>query len=123
MRRERFRHFSVAGIPKIPLFLSARCPVKYLFRRRRGFAHRPLALRRAILEVLERSPWQTSAEIAGCVFAFGRPMARPGWRRCSVSELSSTRRALRRLIAKGKVEVPHHRHRWRIFQLVEKARP
>lgn len=92
------------------------------FRPRRGFAGRPLALRRAILEVLERRPCQTSAEVAGCVFSFGRPMARPGWRRCSVSELTSTRRALRCLIAKGKVEVRHHRRRWRIFQLVKKAR-
>jgi hypothetical protein len=96
--------------------------VKYLFRRRRGFANRPLALRRAIIEVLERRPCQTSAEIAGCAFSFGRPMARPGWRRCTISELNSTRRALRRLIAKGKVEVRHHRRRWRIFQLAEKAR-
>jgi hypothetical protein len=96
--------------------------MKYLFRRKSGFAHKPLALRRAVLEVLERRPWQTSAEIAGCVYSHGRILARPGWRRCTVSELSATRRALRRLIAKGKVEVRHHRHRWRIFQLVEKAR-
>lgn len=35
------------------------------FRRRRGFANRPLALCRAVLEALERRPGQTSGEIAG----------------------------------------------------------
>jgi hypothetical protein len=92
------------------------------FRRRTGFANRPLALRRAILEVLERRPWQTSAEIAGCAYAFGRPMCRPGHRRCSIAELNSTRRALRRLVARGKVEVRHRRRRWKIFQLAESPR-
>ena len=96
--------------------------MKYPFRRRRGFANRPLALRRAVLEALQRRPWQTSAELAGCVYSHGRILVRPGWRRCTVSELTSTRRALRRLVAKGKVEVLHHRRRWRVFQVVEKAR-
>ncbi len=85
--------------------------------RRTGFAGRPLALRRAVLVALERRPWQTSAEIAGCCFSRGGVHARPGWRRCSVSELVSTRRALRHLIAGGKVEVRHHRNRWRVFVL------
>ncbi len=92
------------------------------FRRRRGFAGRPLALRRAVLEILERRPYQTSAELAGCIFSFGRPMARPGWRRCSVSELVSTRRALRRLVAKGRIKVLHRQRRWKIYQLVERPR-
>lgn len=88
----------------------------------RGFAGRPLALRRAVLEVLERRPGQTSGEIAGCVYSYGRPMARPGWRRCTISELSSTRRALRRLVARGRVMVLHRQRRWKIYQLTEKAR-
>jgi hypothetical protein len=95
--------------------------VTVTFRRRRGFANRPLALRRAILGVLERRPMQTSAEIAGCVFAFGRILARPGWRRCTVSELNSTRRALRRLVARGRVVVLHRRRRRNIYTLRQES--
>jgi hypothetical protein len=121
-RGGRVRHFSIFRVFRIPVFFSRETPVAVTFRRRRGFANRPLALRRAVLEVLDRRPWQTSAEIAGCVFSHGRILARPGWRRCSVSELSSTRRALRRLVAQGKVEVRHRRRCWKIFQLAESPR-
>lgn len=73
------------------------------YRPTRGFKNRPKALRRAILHILDRRDRLTSSEIAGCAFSFGRIMIRPGHRIPTQSEESSTRRALRRLVASGKV--------------------
>lgn len=71
--------------------------------RRKGFIYRPRALRRAVLLVLGRRPRLTTAEIASCCYVFGGPAARPGWRIPNQSELQATYRALRRLVASGKV--------------------
>lgn len=92
------------------------------YRRRTGFANRPLALRRAVLAVLGQRDRLTAWELASCLYCHGRPMVRPGWRLPTGAQVVSTRRALRRLIAKGRVEVAHHKRRWRVFQLVEKTR-
>jgi hypothetical protein len=88
------------------------------YKARRGFANQPLALRRAIVQILERRDMLTAADIAGCAYA-RRIMVRPGWRRCTVSELVATRRALRALVAKGRVEVLYRRRHWKIFTLRE----
>jgi hypothetical protein len=82
------------------------------FRRRTGFAGRPLALRRCIVEILKRRDRLTAFDLA-CA-AYGRRLVvRPGWQRyVPPSQLVSVRRALRRLVAKGRVKVLHRfRHR------------
>jgi hypothetical protein len=71
-------------------------------RHRNRFPYRPLGLRRAILLVLERSDRLNASELAGCCYCH-RPMARPGCRVPSDAEIVSVRRALRDLVATGKV--------------------
>lgn len=88
----------------MPLFLSGRDLLMYGPRHRNRFPYRPKGLRRAILAVLERSSDLNAAEIAGCAFSFGGPMVRPGWKIPSASQVVSVRRALRRLVATGKVK-------------------
>jgi hypothetical protein len=87
------------------------------YRPRTGFAGRPLALRRCIVEILKRRDRLTAFDLA-CA-AYGRRLVvRPGWQRyVPPSQLVSVRRALRRLVAKGKVRVIHRfRHR-KVFVL------
>lgn len=92
------------------------------FRLETGFSGKPKALRRAILEALRRRDRLTAADIAGAVYSFRRVMVRPGWRRCTVSELVCTRRALRKMVAKGLVqELPRWRRR-KLYSLSEDAR-
>jgi hypothetical protein len=71
--------------------------------RHKGFKYRPRALRRAVLLVLERRASLTTAEIASCCYFFGGPVARPGWRIPNESEMQATYRAVRRLVASGKI--------------------
>lgn len=73
-------------------------------RHRNRFPYRSKGLRRAILAVLERCSRLNAAEIASCTFCFRGPMVRPGWKIPSASEVVSVRRALRRLVASGKVK-------------------
>lgn len=69
----------------------------------KGFRYRPRALRRAVLLILERRSVLTAAEVAGCAYS-ARILARPGHRLPTEAEVVSTRRALRHLVASGKVE-------------------
>jgi hypothetical protein len=87
-----------------------------------GFSGKPKALRRAILEVLRRQGRLTAAEIAGAVYA-SRITVRPGYvgRHATTSQLVSVRRALRRMVAKGRVEVLYRRRHWKIFVLRQEA--
>jgi hypothetical protein len=87
-------------------------------RHRNKFPFRPKGLRRAVLLVLERSDRLNASEIAGCAYSFRGPLVRPGWRIPSESEVRSVRRALRHLLATGKIEMTgryrrgtHQRHR------------
>jgi hypothetical protein len=71
--------------------------------RNKGFNYRPRALRRAVLLILERRPMLTTAEIAGCAYFHGGPVARPGWRIPNEAELQATYRAVRHLVGTGKI--------------------
>jgi hypothetical protein len=92
------------------------------FRRRVGFAGQPLALRRAVLEILGRRGWLTAADIAAAVYSRRIMIRTPAWRRPTTSELVSVRRALRCLAAKGRVVVDGRYRRRKIFRLVERPR-
>jgi hypothetical protein len=91
------------------------------FRSRRGFANRPLALRRSILEVLARRDRLTAHDIAGCAYA-RRLIVRPGHvRHVTPSQLVATRRALRALVTKGKVRALRRYRRRKVFSLRQDA--
>jgi hypothetical protein len=91
------------------------------FNRQTGFAGRPLALRRTVLEILRRRDMLTAHDIAGCAFGH-RLVVRPGHRRhVTTSQLVSVRKALRALVAKGRVEVLYRRRHWKIFRLRQES--
>ena len=88
------------------------------YRPRSGFAGRPLALRRCLLEILRRRDRLTAFDLAAAAYS-RRVVVRPGHRRYGVTDaqLVSDRRALRRLVAKGRVKVLYrYRHR-KVFAL------
>jgi hypothetical protein len=87
------------------------------FRGRTGFAGEPFALRRCLLEILGCRDWLTAHDLAG--IAYGRRIiVRPGHRRHVTSaQLVATRRALRALVAKGKVRVLCRYRRRKVFVL------
>jgi hypothetical protein len=85
------------------IFFSGVGTVTYSQRPRKGFRYRPRALRRTVLQILGQRDRLTAQELAGIAFTAGRPVIRPGWRLPTDSELASTRRALRCLMASGKV--------------------
>lgn len=87
-------------------------------RRQRGFAGRPLALRRELLAILERVDRLTATELASCAFRGRIMLAHPSV--CSTAQLNSVRRALRRLIARGHVGVVGYRQRHRLFVLTSR---
>ena len=82
--------------------------------------NRPLALRRCIIEILSRRDRLTAADLAGAAYSH-RIMVRPGWRRPTTSELVSVRRALRRLVARGRVRVLHRYRCWKVFGLQQEG--
>lgn len=85
-----------------------------------SFAGKPLALRRAVLAVLERADQLTVEQIAGWAYRPGRPLCRHRAPVCTASQVESVRRALRALVAKGKVEeLPRHRHR-KLYRLARR---
>ncbi|SFO25770.1 hypothetical protein SAMN05216330_102435 [Bradyrhizobium sp. Ghvi] len=85
-------------------------------RRRTGnFAGRPLALRRELLAVLDRADKLTARELAASVYSGRVCLCRP--QACSRSQLASTRKALCRLIDKGRVVVAGHHRRRQLFSL------
>jgi hypothetical protein len=87
-------------------------------RRATGFANRPLALRRCLLEILARRDRLTANDMAG--IAYGRRIIiRPGHRHVTSSQLVATRRALRALAVKGRVEMRGRYRRQKLFGLVE----
>ena len=88
------------------------------FRAARGFAYRPFALRRCIIEILRRRDRLTAHDMAGIAYGGRRLIVRPGHRRhVTSSQLVATRRALRALAAKGRIEVLYRRRRWKTFTL------
>jgi hypothetical protein len=86
-----------AFFPRTRTVKIARCPAK-------GFLYRPGALRRTVLQILRRRARLTAQDLAGIAFTAGRPIIRPGYRSPTESEVSSTRRAIRGLVAAGKVK-------------------
>jgi hypothetical protein len=86
------------------------------YRAARGFASRPLALRRRIVEILGRRDQLTARDIASCAYGC-RIIIRPGHRHVTSSQLVATRRALRALAAKGRIAVLYRRRRWKVFTL------
>jgi hypothetical protein len=87
------------------------------FRRRRGFANRPRALRRSLLDILKRRDRLTAFDLAGIVYG-QTIIVRPGhFRRVTPAQLSATRRALRVLVRKGRIEVLYRYRRWKVFVL------
>jgi hypothetical protein len=103
LRARRGPILSIFRVLKIEVSLSGAHPVIFRTYRNKRFNYRPRMLRRAILSILEHRPGLTTREIASCCFWFGGPVARPGWRVPNQSELHSTYRAVRRLVAKGKL--------------------
>jgi hypothetical protein len=95
-------------------------------KRRRGFANRPLALRRCILEVLSRRDMLTAHDLAAAAYGW-RVVVRTRYARdVTTAQLTSVRRALRALVAKGRVGVLCCYRRWRLFTLLlpdESRRP
>jgi hypothetical protein len=92
---------------EISICLVGGGPVTARFRPRTGFAGRPRGLRRCILEALGRRDLLTAHDLAGIVYA-RRFVVRPAHRRhVTSSQLVATRRALRRLVSKGKIQVLH----------------
>jgi hypothetical protein len=88
------------------------------FRAARGFASRPLALRRCLIEILSRRDRLTAHDLAGIAYGGRRLIVRPGHRReVTPSQLVAVRRALRRLVARGRVRVLLRRRRWKVFML------
>jgi hypothetical protein len=88
------------------------------YRARTGFANRPLALRRCLVEILRRRDRLTAADMAAIAYA-RRIVVRPGHRRHVVpnAQLVAVRRALRKLVDKGRVEVLYRYRRRKIFVL------
>ena len=88
------------------------------FRVARGFASRPLALRRCLIEILARRDRLTAHDLAGIAYGGRRLIVRPGHcRQVTSAQLVATRRALRALAAKGRIEVLHRRRRRKVFML------
>jgi hypothetical protein len=88
------------------------------FRAETGFANRPLALRRCLIEILSRRDRLTAHDLAGIAYGGRRLIVRPGHRRhVTSSQLVATRRALRALAAKGRIEILRRRRRWKVFML------
>jgi hypothetical protein len=104
MRREAAHHFSIFGNPEIAVFLSAENAVIFRTYRNKGFKYRPGSLRRGVITILGRRYPLTTKELAGCLYFHGGPVARPAWRTPSRSELQATYRAIRHLVAAGKIE-------------------
>jgi hypothetical protein len=89
--------------------------------RKSGFANRPFALRRRVLEVLGTGHRFSADEIAMFAFRSRRPIVAGVRPSCSISELVSTRRALRRLVAKGRVAQDGRRRRRKVYRLAWEA--
>lgn len=87
--------------------------------RKTGFAHRPLALRRELLAVLGRIDALTLRELAS--FTYSGRVYRSHLPSCSASQLSATRKAIRRLIERGHVVVAGHHRGRRLFALARRA--
>jgi hypothetical protein len=93
--------------------------MKSLFDRKSGFANRPRALRRCVIEILSRRGRLTARDIA--VAAYGRRLlVWPGHcRHATTAQLVATRRALRVLVAKDRVRVLYRYRRWKVFELMD----
>jgi hypothetical protein len=88
------------------------------YRAETGFANRPFALRRCLIEILSRRDRLTARDLAGIAYGSRRLIVRPGHRRhVTSSQMVAVRRALRRLAAKGRVQVFYRRRRCKIFTL------
>lgn len=84
---------------------------------RTRFANRPRALRRCILELLGRRDRLTSHDLAAAAYG-QRMLIRPGWvQNITPSQLVAVRRAVRSLVAKGRVEELNRYRRWKVFSL------
>ena len=78
--------------------------------------HRPIALRRCLVEILKRRDRLTTAELAG--IAYGSSLSAPDIIGAQLHSWSR-RGALRRLVAKGKVMIGPYRRR-KVFELGER---
>jgi hypothetical protein len=91
--------------------------VKSRFRGRTGFANRPFALRRCLFEILRRRDRLTAHDLAAIAYS-RRVIVRPGHRRhVTTAQLVATRRALRVLVAKGRVRLLYRYRRRKVFVL------
>ncbi|WP_316205302.1 hypothetical protein [Bradyrhizobium sp. SZCCHNS3004] len=82
--------------------------------RQTGFSGKPLALRRRIIEVLERAHRLTAFEIASSAYA--ERIVLDGRARCSTAQLVAVRRALRRLADRGHVVSHCRQRRWKMWE-------
>ena len=75
-------------------FLIGGGPLTSRFRAETGFANRPLALRRCLIEILSRRNRLTARDLAGIAYGRRSLIVRPGHRRhVTSSQLVATRRA------------------------------
>lgn len=81
----------------------------------RGFAHRPYALRRRIIVVLERIGPSLAAEIAANAYAGRINQSHPA--SCTAVQIATVRKALRRMIDNGNVVAAGHHRGRRVYRL------
>lgn len=79
-----------------------------------GFAGRPLALRRRVLEVLDRRDRLTAEQIAGV--SYRKQVRFDHDTRPSAAQLVAVRRALRRLAARGAVRAAGWHRRRKVWE-------
>ncbi|MGY3233359.1 hypothetical protein ACVMAJ_000249 [Bradyrhizobium sp. USDA 4448] len=83
-----------------------------------GFSHRPLALRRRLLAVLDRIDSASLIELASHAYAGRINRLRPP--SCSAAQLSATRKAICRLIDRGHVVAVGFHRRRRLYALADR---
>ncbi|RXG92280.1 hypothetical protein [Bradyrhizobium vignae] len=104
------RKISVFGISKTSVSFSSEGPMPKGARRQSGFAHRPLGLRRRLLELLKQLEAASAVELAGHAYSGRVHRMRPA--RCSPVQVATVRKALRKMLRNGNATiVGHHRGR------------
>jgi hypothetical protein len=93
---------SIFQILKIGVSFREESTMKSQLRHETGFARPNCMLRPRIIQCLARFDRLTAVELAGMVY--GRKIIlRPGYRIATLAQIVATRRALRRLVRKGRV--------------------
>jgi hypothetical protein len=119
MRGRRALHFFILSPPRQPLYSHDGRPMKSMFLPAGGFTNRAnRMLRPRIVEALDALGQLNALELAGLVYGPRRRALRRGRpAACTTAQLVATRRALRRLAAKGRVVSTGRYRRWKLYAL------